>query len=76
MIYKDGAVLGESDKLKKLVEQKLMIPSIKLIELDDEEERDREAVGMFMKKYAKLWKNLYSKYSNSGFSAKQINNFD
>jgi len=29
-----------------------------------------------MKKYAKLWKNLYYKYSNSGFSSKQISNFD
>ena len=29
-----------------------------------------------MKKYAKLWKNLYYKYGNSGFSSKAINNFD
>jgi hypothetical protein len=44
--------------------------------LDEEEDRDREAVQSFMKKYAKLWKNLYYKYANSGFSAKQIYNFD
>lgn len=53
-----------------------MIPQIKLINLDEEEERDREAVQMLMKKYAKLWRNLYYKYCNSGFSSKQISNFD
>lgn len=31
---------------------------------------------MYMKKYQKLWRNLYYKYSNSGFSSKQISNFD
>lgn len=53
-----------------------MIPQIKLMDLDEEEERDKEAVLMFMKKYAKLWRNLYYKYCNSGFSSKQISNFD
>lgn len=76
LIYKEGSVLAESDKLKKLTEQKLLIPQIKLIDLEEEEERDRESVTMFMKKYQKLWKNLYYKYSNSGFSSKQISNFD
>jgi len=47
-----------------------------LIELDEEEERDKEAVNSFMKKYQKLWRNLYYKYSNSGFSSKPISNFD
>lgn len=31
---------------------------------------------MMMKKYAKLWKNLYYKYSNSGFNSKNVSNFD
>ena len=44
--------------------------------LDEEEDRDKEAVNMFMKKYSKLWKNLFYKYCNSGFSAKPISNFD
>jgi hypothetical protein len=29
-----------------------------------------------MKKYSKLWKNLFYKYANSCFSSKQIRNFD
>jgi len=51
LIYKEGSVLAESDKIKRLSEQKLMIPQIKLIDLDEEEERDKESVLMYMKKY-------------------------
>jgi len=47
-----------------------------LINLDEEEDRDKEAINMMMKKYAKLWKNLYYKYSNSGFNSKNVSNFD
>lgn len=54
----------------------MMIPQISLFDLDEEEDRDKEAVEMFMKKYAKLWKNLYYKYGNSGFSSKPISSFD
>ena len=61
----------DSDKLNKLI-----VPQIKLIDLNEEEERDNEAVILFMKKYAKLWRNLFHKYANSGFSSKQITNFD
>jgi len=53
-----------------------MAPEIKLLNLDEEEDRDREAMLLVMKKYAKLWKNLYYKYSNSGFSSKNIKTFD
>jgi hypothetical protein len=47
-----------------------------LLDLESEEERDKEAVNALMKKYAKLWKNLFYKYANTGYSAKQIYNFD
>lgn len=30
----------------------------------------------FLKKYSKLWKNMFYKYANSGFSSKNISNFD
>lgn len=52
------------------------MPQIKLIDLDEEEERDKEAVLLFVKKYAKLWKNLFYKYANSGYNSKQVSNFD
>jgi hypothetical protein len=53
-----------------------MIPQVRILDLDEEEDRDREAVTTYMKKYAKLWRNLYYKYGNSGFSSKQPSNFD
>jgi hypothetical protein len=49
---------------------KMMIPEISLVNMEEEEERDRLGVSEFMKKYAKLWRNLFSKYANSGFSSK------
>jgi hypothetical protein len=33
-----------------------------VLDLDDEEDRDKEAVNEFMKRYAKLWRNLFAKY--------------
>lgn len=53
-----------------------MLPQIKLLDLDQEEERDKETMTELMKKYSKLWKNLFNKYANSCFSSKQIYNFD
>lgn len=53
-----------------------MIPDIKLLNLDEEEDRDKEAMNLMMKKYGKLWKNLYYKYSNSGYNNKNVSNFD
>jgi hypothetical protein len=52
------------------------LPVIRLLDLEEEEERDKETVNEFMKKYSKLWRNLFYKYANSGFSSKQINNFN
>ena len=31
---------------------------------------------LFMKKYSKLWKYMFGKYSNSGYSIKDVSNFD
>ena len=75
MIFKEGSVDKDNEKFKKL-SSKMMTPQIEYFDMDLEEERDRESMVSFMKKYAKLWKNLFYKYANSGFSSKQINNFD
>lgn len=75
LIYNDGEVEQEHEKIKKMM-GRMMIPEIKLLNLDEEEDRDREAMNLVMKKYAKLWKNLYYKYCNSGFSSKNVSNFD
>ncbi len=50
---------------------------IELLNLDMEEIRDQESIKSVMKKYSKLWKNLFHKYSNTGFSNKGSSaNFD
>jgi hypothetical protein len=71
LIYKEGT----TDKDKAIL-SKIMLPQIKLVDLDEEEERDKEAVVLLMKKYGKLWKNFFSKYANSCFSSKQVKDFD
>jgi len=71
IIFKEGEV----SKMKQF-EKKHGLPEIELFDLDEEEERDANAIKLFMKKYAKLWKFLYYKYANMCYSHKSINNFD
>jgi GTP cyclohydrolase I len=47
-----------------------------VLDLDDEEDRDKEAVLEFMKRYAKLWRNLFAKYQNVGHKQTKIRDFD
>ena len=47
-----------------------MKTEIELLDLTLEENRDQEAIKKVMKKYSKLWKNLFHKYANTGFSNK------
>lgn len=70
LIFDDGAVEQDAYRLKTLKS------SIDLVDLEQEEQRDVEAIRMCMKKYHKLWKNLFSKYANTGFSTKHATNFD
>ena len=48
---------------------------ITLINFEEEEERDGEAVKLYMDKYRKLFKFLFNKYANTGYK-KTINTFD
>ena len=75
LVFDDGVIEQEKEAHKKAM-GKMMVPEIKLLNLDEEEDRDKEAMNLIMKKYAKLWKNLYYKYSNSGFNPKNVSNFD
>lgn len=42
----------------------------------EEEDRDREILNQFMKKYAKIWKFLFGRYANQAYSTKGKANFD
>ena len=47
-----------------------------LVNLDEEEERDREMINQFMKKYAKIWKFMFQRYANQAYSSKGKSDFD
>ena len=49
---------------------------IKLIDIDQEEDRDREMLDSFMKKYSKIWKYMFQRYHNQGYSTKGRRDFD
>jgi hypothetical protein len=43
--------------------------AITLMDLNEgEEDRDTRPINEVLRKYTRLWKNLFSKYQNSGFS--------
>jgi len=51
-------------------------PKIRLYSIDDEEEKDCEALKLFIEQHKRLFKHLYTKYANSGYSHKIKNSFD
>lgn len=66
---------GEVEKFK-MNEKKHGLPEIELFDFEEEEQREVEAIKIFMKKYSKLWRFYFNKYANMCFSAKSIKNFD
>ena len=65
---------GSHAALKK--KEREYLPQIVLLDLEEEEDRDKEAINGFMKKYGKLWRNFFHKYANSCYSSKVVLNFD
>lgn len=49
---------------------------IELIDYNSEEQRDVDAIKIVAKKYSKLFRYLFSKYANSGYSVKAFKNFE
>lgn len=72
LLYDEGFIAQQQEKIFN----KPQFPQIQLIDIDLEEPRDIQAVKACMKKYQRLWKNLFSKYANTGFTTKAANNFD
>jgi len=49
------------------------------VDVEEEEEWERSACDEIMRRYSKLWKHLFGKYSNTGHKAKPLmdrGNFD
>lgn len=58
MIYKSEESYDQKTKRSNATD------SIQLVDLNEEEDRDREIINQFMKKYIKVWKYLFSRYAN------------
>jgi len=39
------------------------------VNIEEEEDRDKESISEFMRKYQKLWRNIFAKYLNTGHKA-------
>lgn len=71
IVFKEGEVRQMKD-----FEKRHGLPEIELFDIEMEEERDANAIRLFLKKYSKLWRFFYHKYANMCYSHKSINNFD
>jgi hypothetical protein len=59
VVFADGEV-----EYNKVFDSHTGLPPIELIDLEDEEQRDVEAIKIFLKKYSKLWRFMFKKYAN------------
>eukprot|EP01022_Parablepharisma_sp_SALTPOND_P028665 TRINITY_DN71377_c2_g1_i1.p3 TRINITY_DN71377_c2_g1~~TRINITY_DN71377_c2_g1_i1.p3 ORF type:complete len:558 (+),score=149.58 TRINITY_DN71377_c2_g1_i1:4544-6217(+) len=66
ILFEEGLVEKDKKKMKKI------LPEIQLIDFACEEEREKDAVFFFMRKYKRLFRYLFTKYSNSCYSRKVV----
>lgn len=74
-VKQDLQAIVVKENTKRIIKNPLE-DQIKLVDINLEEDRDREMVESFMKKYAKIWKYLYQKYHNQAYSYKGKKDFD
>jgi len=55
---------------------KAMDKEVSLIDLTQEEERDREVIREYMRRHAKIWRYLFTRYANQCYSSKGKQDFD
>lgn len=66
----------EEGVYEKTTLNKIGSPDIELRNIEDEENKDCEGIQLFISHNKKLFRYLFNKYSNSGFSPKIISSFD
>jgi len=71
LILKPDEVQSAPRKHKNPLDQQLQ-----LVDITEEEDRDQEIIISFMKRYAKIWKFLFSRYANQCYSTKGKLDFD
>lgn len=59
LIYKNEETYDSKKKNKSALPDQ-----VQLVDLNEEEDRDREIINQYMKKYLKIWKYLFSRYAN------------
>jgi len=64
LVFNEGVL----DKDKK----NQVMPKIRLIDFEAEEEWEGETINLYLKKYKKLLRYLFAKYSNTGYSNKPM----
>ena len=65
-----------SRNTEKLIEKNIGLPEIEILNLDAEEDRDKEAVWIIIKKYGKVMKYLFNAYTNSAYVGAHQLQFD
>lgn len=66
IVVDEGVVDKDKKKMKEI------LPDIQLVDFTSEEEREYEAIVAFVRKYRKLLRYLFAKYSNTCYSKKVI----
>ena len=54
----------------------LLVPDVQLLDLDREEDKDRLALGHFLKENKRIFQYLFGKYSSVGVPLKRAATFD
>ena len=70
LIYEEGEMQPKKETRGNIVK------TIQLVDMNEEEDRDREILNQFMKKYAKIWKFMFQRYANQAYSIKGRKDFD
>eukprot|EP01022_Parablepharisma_sp_SALTPOND_P005532 TRINITY_DN1227_c0_g1_i1.p1 TRINITY_DN1227_c0_g1~~TRINITY_DN1227_c0_g1_i1.p1 ORF type:complete len:1400 (-),score=306.14 TRINITY_DN1227_c0_g1_i1:7123-11322(-) len=70
---KEALILSEG-RLEKILPKPAnkKMPEFELTNLEDEEDRDREAINLYMEKYKKLFRHLFKKYANTSILPKKL----
>lgn len=78
LLLEEGAYEKASPKKNSILlfDRKIIAAPIELVILEDEEEKDYEAIKLYIEQHKKIFRYLYSKYANSGASQKRISSFD
>ena len=71
----NALILDKIDVVAKPSDARKKEP-VQLLDMDQEEDRDKLMCNEFMKKYSKIWKMTFQRYANQAYSTKSVDDFD